>query len=44
MAFAHTSFFTNSPTESLATLLLEQSNGAFAKALFLSSGMLHRPS
>ncbi|KAF2647686.1 PLP-dependent transferase [Lophiostoma macrostomum CBS 122681] len=38
MAFAHTSFFTNYPTEKLASLLLQQSNGAFAKALFLSSG------
>jgi len=39
MAFAHTSFFTNDPTEALASLLLEQSNRAFAKVLFLSSGM-----
>jgi hypothetical protein len=39
MAFAHTSFFTNDPTEALASLLLEQSDKVFAKALFLSSGM-----
>jgi adenosylmethionine-8-amino-7-oxononanoate aminotransferase len=38
MAFAHTSFFTNDPTETLASLLLEQSDKAFAKTLFLSSG------
>ncbi|CAI6339947.1 unnamed protein product [Periconia digitata] len=38
MAFAHTSFFTNDPTEELASLLLEQSDGAFVKAFSLSSG------
>ncbi|KAL1957362.1 hypothetical protein VTO42DRAFT_6042 [Malbranchea cinnamomea] len=38
LAFAHTSFFTNDPAEELASLLLERSDGAFTKVMFLSSG------
>lgn len=38
MAFAHTSFFTSDPAEQLAQLLIEQSNDAFTKVMFLSSG------
>ncbi|KAJ4252015.1 hypothetical protein NW762_011316 [Fusarium torreyae] len=38
LAFAHTSFFTNNPSEKLASFLIESSEGAFIKVLFLSSG------
>ncbi|EXJ82095.1 hypothetical protein A1O1_08164 [Capronia coronata CBS 617.96] len=38
MAFAHTSFFTNNPAEELAQLLIDQSDNAFTKVMFLSSG------
>ncbi|KAJ9134134.1 Class-III aminotransferase [Pleurostoma richardsiae] len=38
LAFAHSSFFTSDPAEELARLILEKSNGAFAKVLFLTSG------
>lgn len=39
MAFAHSSFFTSDPAEELASLLIDSSDGAFSKVLFLSSGM-----
>jgi len=39
LAFAHTSFFTNDPSEELASLLLSASDGAFSKVMFLSSGL-----
>ena len=39
LPFAHTSFYTNSPSESLAKLLIEQSDDVFSKVLFLSSGV-----
>ncbi|KAH8681912.1 pyridoxal phosphate-dependent transferase [Xylariales sp. PMI_506] len=38
MAFAHTSFFTSDPAEELAQLLLEQSDHAFARVMWLTSG------
>ncbi|KAF4962153.1 hypothetical protein FSARC_9727 [Fusarium sarcochroum] len=38
LAFAHTSFFTNDPSEKLASFLIDSSQGAFSKVLFLSSG------
>ncbi|KAH8591747.1 pyridoxal phosphate-dependent transferase [Bisporella sp. PMI_857] len=38
LPFAHTSFFTNRPSELLAKLLIEQSDSAFEKVIFLSSG------
>ncbi|KAM0549852.1 hypothetical protein ACHAPJ_009294 [Fusarium lateritium] len=38
LAFAHTSFFTNDPSEKLASFLINSSEGAFSKVLFLSSG------
>jgi adenosylmethionine-8-amino-7-oxononanoate aminotransferase len=38
MAFAHTSFFTSSPAERLADLLIKQSDRAFSNVMFLSSG------
>ncbi|KAI9832006.1 MAG: hypothetical protein M1819_004550 [Sarea resinae] len=38
MAYAHTAFFTSTAAERLADLLLDQSHGAFAKVMFLSSG------
>lgn len=38
MAFAHTSFFSNTPAEDLATCIIDQSDGAFSKVMFLSSG------
>ncbi|CAG9982987.1 unnamed protein product [Clonostachys byssicola] len=38
MSFAHTSFFTSDPAEELGKLLLEKSDGAFDKVLFLTSG------
>ncbi|KAK4950081.1 hypothetical protein LTR10_011058 [Elasticomyces elasticus] len=38
MPFVHGSFFTNGPAEQLAKLLVDSSDGAFSKAVFLSSG------
>lgn len=38
LAFAHTSFFTSDPAEELAQVLIDTSNGAFTKVMFLSSG------
>jgi adenosylmethionine-8-amino-7-oxononanoate aminotransferase len=38
LAFAHSSFFTSDPAEELGRLLLEKSEGAFKKVLFLTSG------
>ncbi|KAK5692170.1 hypothetical protein LTR97_011344 [Elasticomyces elasticus] len=38
MPFVHGSFFTNGPAEQLARLLVDSSDGAFSKAVFLSSG------
>lgn len=38
LCFAHTSFFTSNPAEELARALMDSSNGAFSKAIFLSSG------
>lgn len=38
LCFAHTSFFTSNPAEELAKALMDSSNGAFSKAIFLSSG------
>lgn len=38
MAFAHTSFFTSDPAEELARFLIDQSDSAFTKVMFLSSG------
>ncbi|OAL52233.1 class-III aminotransferase [Pyrenochaeta sp. DS3sAY3a] len=38
LSFAHTSFFTSDPAEKLASLLIEQSDGAFSNVMFLSSG------
>ncbi|KAK4938256.1 hypothetical protein LTR10_021235 [Elasticomyces elasticus] len=38
MAFAHTSFFTSDPAEELARFLIDQSDNAFTKVMFLSSG------
>jgi adenosylmethionine-8-amino-7-oxononanoate aminotransferase len=38
MAFAHTSFFTSDPAEELAQLLIDESDHAFTKIMFLSSG------
>ncbi|KAH8168980.1 aminotransferase class-III domain-containing protein [Sarocladium implicatum] len=38
LAFAHSSFFTSDPAEDLGRLILEKSNGAFKKVLFLTSG------
>lgn len=44
LTFAHTSFYTNHPSEALARLLFEQSDNAFDEILFLSSGkhLLHQ--
>lgn len=39
LPFAHTSFYTNSPSEKLAKLLIERSGDAFSNVLFLSSGL-----
>lgn len=39
MAFAHSSFFTSDPAEKLAAMLIDSSEGAFGKCMFLSSGM-----
>ena len=38
LAFAHSSFFTSDPAEELAQVLLKNSQDAFAKVLFLTSG------
>lgn len=38
LCFAHTSFFTSNPAEELARTLIDSSDGAFSKAMFLSSG------
>lgn len=38
LSFAHTSFFTSSPAEQLATLITNQSDGAFSRVNFISSG------
>ncbi|KAL2210714.1 PLP-dependent transferase [Sarocladium strictum] len=38
LAFAHSSFFTSNPAEELGRLILEKSDGAFEKVLFLTSG------
>lgn len=38
LSFAHTSIFTSSPAEELASLLIENSDGAFSNVMFLSSG------
>ena len=38
LCFAHTSFFTNDPAEQLAALLTAESDSAFSKVIFLSSG------
>ncbi|KAF9891256.1 hypothetical protein FE257_004820 [Aspergillus nanangensis] len=38
LAFAHTSFFTNSPAEELAQFLISHSSEAFTKTMFLTSG------
>ncbi|KAI1378846.1 pyridoxal phosphate-dependent transferase [Hypoxylon crocopeplum] len=38
LAFAHTSFFTSDPAEELARLIMERSDGAFSKVVWLSSG------
>jgi adenosylmethionine-8-amino-7-oxononanoate aminotransferase len=38
LAFAHSSFFTSSPAEELGRLILEKSDAAFKKVLFLTSG------
>ncbi|KAK3633141.1 hypothetical protein LTR56_015917 [Elasticomyces elasticus] len=38
MAFAHTSFFSSDPAEKLASFLIKQSDNAFTKVMFLSSG------
>lgn len=38
LAFAHTSFFSNDPAEELAQLLIERSDRAFSRVLYLSSG------
>ena len=38
LAFVHTSFYTHEAQEGLADFLIQKSDGAFSKALFLSSG------
>lgn len=38
LAFAHSSFFTSDPAEELGRLILDRSDGAFKKVLFLTSG------
>ncbi|OAL18773.1 hypothetical protein AYO20_11707 [Fonsecaea nubica] len=38
MSFAHTSFFTNDPSEELAALIIAKNHGAFSKVMFLTSG------
>ncbi|KAH7325832.1 class-III aminotransferase [Stachybotrys elegans] len=38
LAWAHTAFFTSDPAEELARLLVDSSEGAFSKAVFLCSG------
>ncbi|KAL2205994.1 PLP-dependent transferase [Sarocladium strictum] len=38
LSFAHTSIFTSSPAEELASLLIDNSDGAFSNVMFLSSG------
>lgn len=43
MAFAHTSFFTSDPAESLASLLIASAPGVFSHAMFLSSGKQTTP-
>lgn len=42
LAFAHTSFFSNDPAEELAQLLIERSDQAFSRVLYLSSGSFGR--
>lgn len=37
-AYAHTVFFTSDPAEELADRLIQQSEGAFSKVMFVSSG------
>ncbi|ROT36780.1 PLP-dependent transferase [Sodiomyces alkalinus F11] len=38
LAYIQTSFFTTDPAEALASAILENSDGAFSKVMFLSSG------
>ncbi|KAL2756410.1 hypothetical protein ACRALDRAFT_1063637 [Sodiomyces alcalophilus JCM 7366] len=38
LAYIQTSFFTTDPAEELARVILDSSNGAFSKVMFLSSG------
>lgn len=38
LAFAHSSFFTSDPAEDLAKLIIKNSNDAFTKVMFLTSG------
>ena len=38
LCYAHTSFFTSSPAEELAQVLIDSSDKAFTKVMFLSSG------
>lgn len=38
LSFVHGSFFTNHPAQDLAKLLIEQSSGAFKRAMLLNSG------
>lgn len=37
-SYAHTVFFTSNPAEELASILMNQSDGAFTKVMFVSSG------